>query len=183
MGVDYLVCANCGETFPDAGSYVSCGNCGEVWCSHDCAEEDGHKDEHCAIHPDLESRSEMEAYRAKNCDCDDCTFCDNYVPESCGYCRNEKFNDSFLLLKALELLGISEETFLMIVKSEQNNDDNWINHMRLSSISGHKPNLRFMLNNCPYWHFSGAQKDCNSQMKTIEECIACWHEPFMRASE
>ena len=72
MGVDYFVCANCGETFPDAGSYVSCGNCGEVWCSHDCAEEDGHKDEHCAIHPDLESRSDMEAYRAKNCDCDDC---------------------------------------------------------------------------------------------------------------
>lgn len=46
MGVDFLVCKKCGETFCDYGEYVSC-DCGEHWCCDECAEEDGYSQDEC----------------------------------------------------------------------------------------------------------------------------------------
>lgn len=42
MGVDWLVCNECMDTFPDCGPYVSC-ECGNHWCSDKCAEKNGYK--------------------------------------------------------------------------------------------------------------------------------------------
>lgn len=36
MGVDFYSCANCGDTFCDAGYYFSCENCYEHFCSNEC---------------------------------------------------------------------------------------------------------------------------------------------------
>lgn len=44
MGVDFLSCKSCGETFPDCGHFVGC-ECGEHWCCEDCAESDGFQHE------------------------------------------------------------------------------------------------------------------------------------------
>ncbi len=44
MGVDWYPCSDCGETFPDCGSYVSCGSCGSMFhdqCADDLREEFG----------------------------------------------------------------------------------------------------------------------------------------------
>ena len=32
MGVDFLVCGICGETFPDCGIYYHCGGCEDCIC-------------------------------------------------------------------------------------------------------------------------------------------------------
>lgn len=37
MGIDFLVCTNCTETFADCGEYYDCEECGNVFCSIDCA--------------------------------------------------------------------------------------------------------------------------------------------------
>ena len=42
MGVDWLACKNCGETFPDCGDFTYC-ECGTYWCSYECAESDGYE--------------------------------------------------------------------------------------------------------------------------------------------
>lgn len=39
MGVDYYVCGECGEGFPDTrGEWCICEECGKVWCD-ECLEE------------------------------------------------------------------------------------------------------------------------------------------------
>ena len=40
MSIDYVVCKNCGEAFPDCGDFEYC-ECGETWCSSECADKDG----------------------------------------------------------------------------------------------------------------------------------------------
>lgn len=40
MGVDFLVCTHCGETFADCSDYTPC-DCDEKWCSDECASDDG----------------------------------------------------------------------------------------------------------------------------------------------
>lgn len=37
MGVDFYACGDCGETFPDCGSYYSCEQCYRHYCSTECA--------------------------------------------------------------------------------------------------------------------------------------------------
>jgi hypothetical protein len=78
MGVDFLVCNYCGDTFPDCGYYVSCRGCSDFhwiarnWCCKECAKADGYKKEEYEI--------------------DDAT-----VEEiSCKYCRKEDVEDSVL---------------------------------------------------------------------------------------
>lgn len=107
MSVDYYTCHHCEDTFPDCGYYVRCQSCGTKWCSDECAEEDGYIPEHCSIHKDLKNRDLMEQYRDCYCDHIDCCDCGFYEPDSCKYCRCEDYEDSFLLEKALEILGIS----------------------------------------------------------------------------
>lgn len=91
MGVDYYVCNCCEDTFPDVGRFVSC-NCGYRWCSADCAEEEGYRQEE-----------------------------DGFIPEgskwtqdtSCNYCRKENHDDSALLHFALKLLGKTRENLIL----------------------------------------------------------------------
>lgn len=118
MSVDFLVCDNCGDTFPDCGYYVSCESCGTCWCSDECADDDGFVREHCSKHPDLDDRDLMEEYRENHCDFDDCTECENYNPESCKYCRKEDYEDYVLLEKALELLKMSREELVRAINSD-----------------------------------------------------------------
>lgn len=119
MSVFYLVCESCRDTFPDRGYYVSCENCGTVWCSDECAEDDGHIYEYCSKHPSLDNRDLMESYREDHCDFEDCTECEYYNPESCKYCRGEDYDDGVLLDKALELLEMSREELVKIYNNDK----------------------------------------------------------------
>ena len=119
MSIDYLVCENCGDTFPDCGYWVSCENCGTHWCSDECAEEYGYRKEHCSKHPDLVNRDLMESYREDHCNFEDCTECEHYNPDSCKYCRGEDYDDETLLSKALELLKMSREELINVINSSQ----------------------------------------------------------------
>lgn len=118
MSVDYLVCENCGDTFPDCGYYVTCEGCGTDWCSDECAQEDGFVREHCSKYSYLNNRDLMEEYREEYCNFEYCTECEYYNPESCKYCRKEDYEDYVLLDKALELLGMSREELVKLVNEE-----------------------------------------------------------------
>ena len=118
MGVDWIACNRCGETFPDCGDFVVCENCCTEWCSWECAEEDGYKPEHCNKYPELENRDEMEDYREENCQHDNCCNCEYYEPDSCKYCRHEDYDDETLLEKALELLNMSREDLVKKVNED-----------------------------------------------------------------
>jgi hypothetical protein len=73
MGVDFFFCHQCGESFPDCGDYVSCGDdCSNVWCSLDCACEEGYDD----------------GYNEESEECE---------KTSCDFCRQEDAEDSELL--------------------------------------------------------------------------------------
>ena len=119
MGVDWIACNRCGETFPDCGDYVTCESCCTEWCSYDCAEEDGYIPEHCSKHPDLDNRDLMEEYREDHCNHDDCCDCEYYAPDSCKYCRHEDYDDETLLEKALELLDMSREDLVKKVNEDK----------------------------------------------------------------
>lgn len=77
MGVDWYTCPTCGEAFPDCGPMVWC-ECGKVWCSDECAAEQGFKR-------------------------DD----DEEDEPTCNFCRKEDAEDDKLLAYGLELLGIT----------------------------------------------------------------------------
>jgi hypothetical protein len=94
MGVDWLGCDYCGETFPDCGDFVECG-CGNKWCDRVCAEGDGY--EHNKLTTEDANEYEYE--------------------KSCVYCRGEKFEDSELLEYCLELLGFSKEELIKRYKN------------------------------------------------------------------
>lgn len=117
MSIDYLVCKECGNTFPDVMDYVSCENCGSHWCSEECAEDAGYMREHCKKYPDLYDRDEMEDYREEHCEFEDCTECEHYAPDSCKYCRGEDFEDDVLFKKALELLNMTREELVEVMKN------------------------------------------------------------------
>lgn len=94
MGVDWLACRECGETFPDCGDFVAC-ECGERWCSDECAEADGYRYEEDGFTPEGSSW-EQET--------------------SCNFCRKESFEDWDMLMLALELLGKSYDELTQIMK-------------------------------------------------------------------
>lgn len=108
MGVDFMVCNNCGETFPDCGDYVYCDGCGTRWCSDDCAEEEGYDfaEESCGLYGDISdvNKDSIQCqYKFENGYCG--YRCEHKIIATCGYCRSEIFEDSQILNKALELLG------------------------------------------------------------------------------
>ena len=50
MSVDYFVCQNCGDTFPDCYDYFTCSSCESIFCSDKCGgrkivEDDGISDQ------------------------------------------------------------------------------------------------------------------------------------------
>lgn len=117
MGVDWLSCYRCGETFPDCGDFVSCNDdCCKTWCCYECAEEDGFHEASCKLDLDISSEGYLEDDRGK-CprakDSDDewinCDGCENYIPTGCKYCRNEDYEDCDLLEKAMELLNCDRQ--------------------------------------------------------------------------
>lgn len=89
MGVDYEVCNNCSDTYPDCGYYVMC-ECGKRWCSDDCADADGYENKF----------NEEEGYEES----------------SCNYCRGEDVEDYQLLQAAMKHLGIDRKQLIEIYK-------------------------------------------------------------------
>jgi hypothetical protein len=100
MSIDYFSCDRCGESFPDVIDFVSC-DCGINWCSSECAEGDGYREEP-----------------------------DGYLPEgdtyerdtSCKYCRHEDFSDSELLSFSLTKLNMNRKGLIDKFKEEHFND-------------------------------------------------------------
>ena len=119
MGVDFLICNYCEETFPDCGHFVSCESCGTHWCSDECAAEDGYLVEHCKKYPELNGFDEMYNYRENHCEYKSCCYCENYAPSSCNFCRGEDYSDETLLQKALDILGMSREDLIKKLNDEK----------------------------------------------------------------
>ena len=117
MGIDYLTCHNCGETFPDCGSYVSC-ECGESWCDEECAKEDGFIEEHCTKY-NVYGYDELEECADEHEDCGDyCADCEYYKESSCNICRKEDFEDYELLNFALDKLHLTRQELISKYKEE-----------------------------------------------------------------
>lgn len=114
MGVDYYVCAYCGETFPDAGYYVSCEECGTHWCSDSCAKEEGYVKQHCTKEgfsiDDERHCGEGHEYCHEKCK--------YFVQDSCGSCRGEIIEDYELLDFALDKLKLSREELVQLYKNK-----------------------------------------------------------------
>ena len=129
MGVDWLSCDNCGDTFPDCGDFVSCHcDCSSRWCDERCAEGHGHVRATCKAGCDISSEGYLECgadicLKTKdNENYDDeyicCNGCENYIEESCKYCREEDYEDTDLLEKALELLNVTREDLILKMKGD-----------------------------------------------------------------
>lgn len=119
MGVDYYSCNYCDGIFSDCGHYITYKTCGTRWCSNECAEEDGWVDEHCNKYPVLDDRDLMEFYRKKHCEYKNCCDCEHYNPASCKYCREEDYTNYVLLDKALDLLAMTREELVGIVRKRK----------------------------------------------------------------
>ena len=128
MGVDWLSCKNCGDTFPDCGEFIRCNDdCSSEWCSMECAEEDGFTYAECKLGLDVSSEGYLEddydkCPRAKGKSSDsyiDCDGCENYTPTSCKYCRNEDYDDRQLLNKAIELLNCDRQFLINELNKEK----------------------------------------------------------------
>ena len=52
MGIDYRVCPNCRETYPDCGPTKICGGCEEVFCGYCDADVTGEIDEETGMRPE-----------------------------------------------------------------------------------------------------------------------------------
>jgi len=83
MGVDFIACETCGETFPDCGGYTSCQDCGVHLCTG-CADERGLSH---SLSMDGEEDSDV-----------------------CPFCNGDEVTDENLLNFALEKLGMDRET-------------------------------------------------------------------------
>ena len=130
MSVDYNVCNYCGDIFWEGNGNPTCneegGGCSKVWCSAECAKADGHIKEYCKLgRKVVQGYPESEEYK-----CDlalksngylSCEECNNYVAESCSYCRNEAFEDSELLEYALKMLDISKSDLIQAVQDCKEN--------------------------------------------------------------
>lgn len=94
MGVDFLICRNCSETFADCGYWTDCNwKCVDkyntVWCSDECAKKDGFK------HTEFEEDEDVDDY-------------DEDEDGSCVYCRKENATDKDLFKFALKKLKMSK---------------------------------------------------------------------------
>ena len=108
MGVDWYSCNNCGDTFPDCGDYVDCPYCGTHWCSDECAEKDGYREDKCKLDYEVIEGFEQndECEKGSN---DGCDNCENYTKGGCKYCRQEDFEDNVLLDYLLQSLNKTRE--------------------------------------------------------------------------
>lgn len=120
MGVDWLSCERCRDTFPDCGDFVSCGDeCCKHWCSNECVGKDGYTLAYCKLGLDISSEGFLEddpdkcpKYCGKEEDYMDCDDCEHYVPTSCKYCRHEDYEDKELLEFALKMLDMSRNDLI-----------------------------------------------------------------------
>ena len=94
MGVEFLACKNCGDTFPDCGNFVGC-ECGEHWCSERCAEADGYQYEEEGFKPEGQEWEQ---------------------DTSCNFCKGEDASDWELLNFALKLLNMDRKELVKQLK-------------------------------------------------------------------
>ncbi len=90
MGVDFIPCAACGETFPDCGDFYPCEECGNCFCSRECAKME-------LIDEDTEG---------------------NEI-SNCCICRKERGNDYVLLEALLRHFKLTREQALKIWQDEK----------------------------------------------------------------
>lgn len=119
MSVDYYVCDSCGSTYCDCGYYVEC-ECGKSWCSDDCASDDDYKRESCKLGLNVENQYLVDdsdkCIRQEDEDGNiNCYECENYIPESCKYCRNEDFADEELLGAAIRHIGCDRQFLINLI--------------------------------------------------------------------
>ncbi|EOO11307.1 hypothetical protein [Bacillus cereus] len=97
MGVDYLCCNKCEDTFADCGYYVGCP-CGNDWCSDKCAKAEGFREE-----IDEETQETIDD------------------SGTCNFCRNDDFPDWELFKFTQGLLGKSREELVELYKENKGN--------------------------------------------------------------
>ncbi|MBM7836336.1 hypothetical protein [Clostridium sardiniense] len=126
MSVDYYACERCGDTYCDCGNYVSCEGCGISWCSDECAEADGYIKEKCKLGLEVCEQclqdDKEDCIRKDQADEDkyiNCCGCENYISESCKYCRNEDYKDDELLDIAMKYIECDRQ-FLIDLKNKEN---------------------------------------------------------------
>ncbi len=95
MGVDFYICEQCSDTFPDCGHYINCNNCYRHWCSEYCAELDGWR-----IDKEETEGDGTDGYYGEE------------AVHSCKYCRNEDADNHTLFLFLLTKLGLTREEVL-----------------------------------------------------------------------
>lgn len=126
MSVDFLVCKRCGKTFCDCGDFVSC-ECGETWCSDECAEADGFREESCKLgcnkdEDEMDACIDKEEYNKTGYV--SCWNCENHIDSSCSFCRNEDYDDWVLLYEALKLLGMNREDLIERINKDKKENKN-----------------------------------------------------------
>lgn len=89
MSIGYYVCNYCGETFPDVVDFELC-DCGKVWCSAECAENDGHTEEYDS---------------------------ENGEVHKCDYCRKEKFTPEEVMRGLMDAFNLNDDDVLRIMKA------------------------------------------------------------------
>lgn len=99
MGVDFYACNNCGETFPDCGSYFHC-DCGATFCSSECG------------------KHEYKEYSDDDIDDEN-----DYEEEisTCIYCRVESVLDHDLLIFILDKYGLTYDQACDLYKAQHKN--------------------------------------------------------------
>lgn len=93
MGVDFLICTHCNDTFCDCGPYIRCYNCWRKWCSDECAEADGYKKEEATEEDDEDADEPLT---------------------SCKFCRGETVDDKTLLAFLLKHNNFTKEEAIQL---------------------------------------------------------------------
>lgn len=127
MGIDYLVCSNCKDTFNENGPYIQC-NCIKNWCSIECAEEDGYIEYNCPRSCEFCTKTtcigEENCHKTYSCmDCEHTQYC-NYEdgnPRSCKFCRHEDVDDDKLLIFILDTIHMTRENAIKLYNKGRDN--------------------------------------------------------------
>jgi len=100
MGVDFLICDICHESFPDCGDFVSC-DCGGRFCSSECAQIDD-----CVYDEDGEPVEDEDG---------------DFIigEETCVLCRGEALTDQDLIEFLLKKLSLTREQAVELFNNEE----------------------------------------------------------------
>lgn len=90
MGQSYYVCTNCNESFGDYWDGIHFCDCGKSYCCSECAEDNGFR---------YDTNGKYDEF-------------------SCGYCREERFDEYQILSWTLDTLNMTKEEVVEILKKK-----------------------------------------------------------------